>query len=229
MTDLDPNIKPKANATKKHPVVPMTEISMGQDKSTRNYLLTVILIIFIVVLAGGIAIYWLWGSFILQTYKNKAQDQTIGLLEQKKKDLVQLKPNYDKLILPGFDGKSTQDQILIAVPTNEAFAELLAMVERMGNESNVKITSISKGATPTVATKINVGGVSSYSVTIAMEGTRETVQAFLAKTEDSARVLDFISISYGDDTQDKKITAQTSFTVYFQGPANISPTTKELQ
>ncbi len=229
MTDLDPNIKPKANPTKKHPVVPMTEVSMEQDKSTRNYLITVILIIFIVVLAGGIAIYWLWGAFSLQTYKNKAQDQTIGLLEQKKKDLVQLKPNYDKLILPGFEGKSTQDQILIAVPTNDAFAELLAMVERMGNESNVKITSITRGGVPTIATKANAGGVSSYSITIAMEGTRGTVQDFLAKTEDSARVLDFISISYGDDMRDQKITADTSFMVYFQGPANISPTTKELQ
>ncbi len=229
MTDLDPNIKPTATPTKKHPAVPTTEVSMEQDKSTRNYLITVILIIFIVVLAGGIAIYWLWGSFTLQTYKNKAQDQTIGLLEQKKKDLVLLKPNYDKLISPGFEGKSTQDQILIAVPTNDAFAELLAMVERMGNESNVKITSISRGGTPTVASEAVTEGVSSYSIAIAMEGTRETVQAFLAKTEDSARVLDFISISYGDDTREQKITATTSFTVYFQGPANINSTTEELR
>lgn len=218
---------PKQTSPKKALVVPKTDVSQDDDKSTRRFVYYMIALIVLIIIAGGALIYWLAGNFVTQTNKNKAQDKTIGLLEQKKRDLAELQPNYDKITAPGPDGKSQSASILSAQPENEAYKDLIAMVERMGQDSGVKIPSISKssaGAT-TDATRVAIP----YQISVSISGTFAQVEDFIKKTENSARVMDFVTLNIGGSTKSGPVTASATFTVYYQPPADISSTQKELE
>jgi Tfp pilus assembly protein PilO len=211
---------------KKENVVPATEISAAEDKQARRFIIIAITIIVITVIAGGALLYWLIGKYVYQSNKNKAQDQTIALLQQKQTNIQQLRPNYEKITAKGPNGRSDADLILNAMPVDEGFRELIAMIERMGLESGVKISSISKAeassASGTVAGK-------SYDVTVNMEGFPEKILEFLNKTEKSSRVMDFVSMNTNNPGSGGQSTAVGTFRVYYQGPADIKSTEKELR
>lgn len=75
--------KPQQPSAKKPLVIPKTDVSQDNDKSTRRFVYYMIALIALIVIAGGVLVYWLAGNFVTQTNKNKAQDKTIALLEQK--------------------------------------------------------------------------------------------------------------------------------------------------
>jgi Tfp pilus assembly protein PilO len=213
---------------KKANVVPKTEVSMSEDKATRRFIAIMISVIVVTVLVGGAVLYWLIGKYVFQTNKNKAQDQTIYLLQQKQTNLQQLKPNYDAITAKGASGKSDADLILNAMPVDEGFRELIAQLERMGQESGVRVSTISKATTSsTGSTSSSV--TKSYDVTVNMEGDFPKILEFLRKTEKSSRVLDFVSMNTSKASTGSGSTATATFRAYYQGPADIKPTEKELQ
>lgn len=221
--------KPKPTSPKKALVVPKTDVSQDDDKSTRRFVYYMIALIVLIIIAGGALIYWLAGNFVTQTNKNKAQDKTIGLLEQKKRDLAELQPNYDKITAPGPNGKSQSASILSAQPENEAYKDLIAMVERMGQDSGVKIPSISKSSAAATTTTDPTRATIPYQISVSINGTFAQVEDFIKKTENSARVMDFVTLSIGGSTKSGPVTTSATFTVYYQLPADISSTQKELE
>ncbi|MEI6581781.1 MAG: hypothetical protein WCN86_02815 [bacterium] len=215
---------------KKPLVVPNTDISEDNDKSTRRFVYYMIALIALIVIAGGVLVYWLAGNFVTQTNKNKAQDKTIGLLEQKKLDLSKLQPNYEAIIAPVNNGRSQKDVILSAQPDNDGYKELIAMIEKMGQQSGVLIPSVSRSvaASPT-ASAGQTTAATPYQVSVSIDGTFAQVQDFIKKTENSARVMDFVTLSISGSTKSGPVTASATFTVYYQLPANINPTEKGLE
>lgn len=213
---------------KKADVVPKTEVSQVEDKATRRFVAIMIAIIVVTVLAGGGVLYWLIGKFVYQSNKNKAQDETIYLLEQKKTNIEKLRPNYEKITAKGANGKSDADLILNAMPVDEGFRELIAQLERMGQESGIKVTSITKATAASGATAQS-SVTSSYDVSVSLQGQSSKILEFLRKTEKSSRVLDFVSMDTSSAQGNEEPTATATFRAYYQGPANIKPTEKELK
>jgi len=222
--------KPQQTPAKKPLVVPKTDVSQDNDKSTRRFVYYMIALIALIAIAGGVLVYWLAGNFVTQTNKNKAQDKTIGLLEQKKLDLIELMPNYDAIVAPTANGRSQKDVILSALPDNDGYKELIAMIEKMGQQSGVLIPSVSRAATAgsTAATQ-QAGAALPYQVSVSINGTFAQVQDFIKKTENSARVMDFVTLNITGSTKSGPVTASATFTVYYQLPANINPTEKGLE
>jgi Tfp pilus assembly protein PilO len=216
--------KNTTNKSKKALKVPKTDISQNDDKSTRRFVFYMIVLIVLLVGAGGYLIYWLGKAYVLQSNKNKAQDKTIGLLEQKNQDLIELEPNYEKITAKGANGKSDADLINIAMPEDEGYKQLIAMIERMGQEAGVVIPGVNKSS----ATAAGVGPVP-YSISISMTGTFAQVMDFIKKTENSSRVMDFTTLTFSGSSKGGPVSASASFTVYWQGPASIAPTEKELE
>ena len=221
--------QPQKTLDKKQLVAPKTDVSQDDDKSTRHFVFYMVALIILIITMGGGVLYWLVGNYIEQTNKNKAQDLTINLLEQKKKDLVELKPNYDKIIAPGADGRSQADLILNAVPDTEGYKEIIAMVERMGRESGVLIPSVTKSASvaPSSATT-QASTASSYQISVNIGGTFTQIQDFITKTEQSSRVMNFVTLSIAGSTKSGVVAASATFTVYYQLPANIASTEADL-
>ncbi len=222
--------KDTSKAGKKQVVVPNTDTSQSEDKSTRSFIVWMIAIMVLVVLVGGGIIYWLGGLYVTQSNKNKAQDIEIGDLQTKQQNLVALKPNYDKIIAKGPNGLSDADYILLAMPTDKAYDELVAMLEKMGQASGVKITSVSQSAATTSGdSSASSGGATPYSFSVTLEGSYTAILEFLHKTENSARVINFSSMNIsgnnGGDGNQATITMKT----YYQPPANIAPTQEPLQ
>lgn len=216
----------KAQKSKKKVLaIPTTEASQHSEKSTRQFILWVTVIIVVVVLCGGAILYWLIGTFVNQSNKNKSQDITIGLLREKKTHVDALKPNYEKITAKGPSGRSDADLILSALPTDQGYSPLIAMIEKMGAESGVKVTTISKSSD---GGKTVSAGPLSYQVTVVMDGEFSAILEFLRKTEKSARVLDFTSMSIAGSTKSGKVSSTLTFKAYYQAPVDISPTTKEL-
>lgn len=206
--------------------VPKTDISQHQDKSANRFVFWMVFITVAIVIFGGAAIYWLAGEYVKQSNKNKSQDITIGLLNEKKKDLAELKPNYEKIIQKDANGKSDADLILNALPEERGYDELIAMIERMGGEAGVKIKSISSSKKDTTSGE---GNPISYEVTVVMDGTSAQIFDFLTKTEKSSRVLDFVSMNLGGEIGGTKNNATITMNAYYQKPANINSTYKELE
>ena len=90
---------------KKQLKVPKTDMSLYDDKSTRRYVFYMIVAMVLIVIGGGIAIYQLGKAYLYQSNKNKAQAKTISLLEEKKQNLQELKPNYEAITAKGAGGK----------------------------------------------------------------------------------------------------------------------------
>lgn len=206
--------------------VPKTDVSLHDDKSTRRFVFWMITLIVVIILAGGAVLYWLIGEYVQQSNKNKSQDITIGLLEKKKKDIELLKPNYDKIISKDSSGKSDADLIFSAMPRDLGYSELIAMFEKMGAESGVKISTISKSGE---GEQVTVPSPSSYETTVSMEGEFSNIQEFLLKTENSARILDFVSMNLSGSTRSGRVTSSTTFKAYYQTPVDISPTEEGLK
>lgn len=220
----------KQSSAKKPLLVPKTDVSQDNDKSTRRFVYYMIALIALIVIAGGVLVYWLGGKFVTQTNKNKAQDKTIGLLEQKKRDLAELLPNYDAIIAPTANGRSQKDAILSAQPDNDGYKELIAMIEKMGQQSGVLIPSVSRsGAATATTTTTQASAALPYQISVTIDGTFAQVQDFIKKTENSARVMDFVTLNIAGSTKSGLVTASATFTVYYQLPANINPTEKGLE
>lgn len=209
--------------------VPKTDVSESEDKSTKRFVFWMVFITVVVIIVGGAAIYWLVSKYIEQSNKNKSQDITIGLLEEKKKDLVELKPNYEKINQPGENGKSDADLILNAMPETQAYDALIAMIERMAGESGGKVTSISSTESAEGIEEGGNTGQQSYNVVVDFEGSYDQTLDFLEKTEKASRVMDFVSMSLGGPVGAANISPNMTFKVYYQGPADISPKEEQLQ
>jgi Tfp pilus assembly protein PilO len=217
--------KSNQNKTKKSISVPDTDVSLGEDKATRNFVFAMVGLTALIIVAGGAVLYWLIGGYVYQTNQNKAQDKTIELLEKKKVDIAALRPNYDAINVPGQNGKSDADLILNAMPTDEGFKELIAMIEKMGQESGVKIPTVSKGTAANTVTQ-TTSGDQSYSIAVNIEGTLPKILDFVRKTENSSRVMDFVNMSVSGTGN---LTASANFKVYWRGPANIEPKEEPLK
>ena len=225
--------KPPA-INKKSAPRPQTDTSLGDDKATRNFVFAMVALTLLMLIVGGATLYWLIGRYVYQTNQNKAQDETIELLENKKKDIAALKPNFDAIKAPGAGGKSEADLILNAMPTDEGFRQFVGMIENMAQKSNVRVSSLSKpgGGAGGTAAALNSAvalpsGVQSSQVSVPVEGSFDNVIAFLKATENSSRVMDFVSMSIGSTTGN--ISVSPTFKIYWQAPANIQPTQRELQ
>lgn len=219
---------------KKPAPIPQTDTSLGDDKATRNFVFAMVALTLLLLIVGGATLYWLIGRYVYQTNQNKAQDETIELLEKKKQDIAALKPNFDSIKTPGPNGKSEADLILNAMPTDEGFREFVGMIENMAQKTNVRVSSLSKpgGGAGGTAAALNSAvalpnGVQSSQVSVPVEGSFDNVIAFLKATENSSRVMDFVSMSIGSTTGN--ISVSPTFKIYWQAPANIQPTQRELQ
>lgn len=212
--------------------VPKTEHSQAENKELQKYMLISGVIIASIVLIGGGLIYWLGSKYTYQSNLNKAQDQLINSLVQKQKDLQALKPNLEAITAVGANGISDADLILRAVPTTQSFEGLIAILERMGAESGVKVTNISQsgsansGGNAGSSTNINAQGSGSqatpYVFTVNVEGSYSNIIEFLKKTEKSARVINFNNMSINGNTGN--ITANLTMTTFYKPPANINST-----
>jgi len=226
-----PEAKNTQPQNKKSAPVPQTDASLGDDKATRNFVFAMIAATIVIVIAGGIVLYWLIGNYIKQSNKNKAQDQTITLLEKKKQDIAALKPNYDAIKAPGANGKSQADSILNAMPIDEGFRQFVGMIENMSQKANVKVASLSKPSAPAAGTATTgtalASGVQSSQVSIPVEGSYDNVIAFLKETENSSRVMDFVSMSISNIKGN--VSVSPTFKIYWQAAANIEPTTEDLK
>lgn len=198
--------------------VPATDTSMEENASTNRFVLAMIGVIALAVIVGGIALYYLVGQYIKQSNKNKAQDITIGLMEQKQTNIEALKPNYATITAPGANGKSDADLILIAMPIDEAYDSLIAMLENMAQQSSVKLLTIAKTSEAAEANN-------SYSFSVSLSGDFNQILEFLKKTENSARVFDFVSMNIGGATKSgSNVTVSATFKTYYNPAANIAPT-----
>lgn len=212
---MSPNIPDKKNKPKI--AIPNTDISMDENSNTNKFVFYMIAIITLAVIAGGIALYYLIGQYIKQSNKNKAQDITLNLLEQKKIDIDNLKPNYATIIAPGAGGKSDADLILIAMPLTESYDSLIAMLENMAQQSNVKLLSIAKTSEASES-------ANSYSFSVSLSGGFSQILEFLKKTENSARIFDFVSMNIGGTTKGGgDVTVSATFRTYYNPSANIAP------
>lgn len=210
----------------KKSITELIEGALGDQKSGDRFIILMIAAIFLVVVGAVFALSYQVRIFVKQSNTNKAQFETINLLEKKKKDLAELRPNYEALNKPSVNGKSEADLILNAVPTSEAYGSLIAMIERMGQESGVKISSVPKSGS---ASAPAAAGISSYSINVPIDGEYNQILDFIKKTENSSRVLNFTNISFSSLSRNGKITASTTFNTYFKPPADIKSTQKELK
>ncbi len=226
-------VKPKAVS------VPDTPKSQAASASTRRYMQIAGVIIALVVLVGGYTIYYLVGKYTHMSNINKAQDQLFTSLQVKQKNLKELKPNYDAINTKGENGVSDADLILRAMPINEDYENLVASLEKMGIESGVKVSSISQvnnsaSTTPTDSTSTLIAPSTSssteatpFSFSVNVEGSYNAILEFLKKTENSARVINFNSMSLNGKTGN--INANLTMTTFFKPEANIESTEVPLK
>lgn len=217
--------------TKKQPIeVPKTEQSQTENREYKRYMLISALVIAALVLVGGFLIYWLASKYTHQSNLNKAQDMLLSSLTKKQKDLEELKPNLEVITKPGANGVSDADLILRAVPTTQNFESLIAILEKMGAESGVKVTNVSQTQTNSAnlatGTNQNAQGSGSqatpFTFTVNVEGSYNGILEFLKKTESSARVINFNNMSINGSTGN--ITANLTMTTFFKPDANINST-----
>lgn len=229
----------KTQPTKKVDV-PKTEKSVAQDKALRKYLILCGVGMAVIVIVGGYLIFWLGNKYIHQSNTNKAQDQLIASLETKQKNLQALKPNFEAINTKGANGISDADLILRAMPVTEDYESLIATLERIGQESGVKVTNVSQVNTstgtpaPSSSTSGGLGTnasgssvVKPFVFTVNIEGSYAGILEFLKKTEQSARVVNFNSMSLNGKTGN--ISANLTMTTFFKPDANINSTLVPLR
>jgi len=214
-------------------VVPQTEVSEKLDSTTRNYLIIMGLVSAGIVVFGGYMIYRLTTQYIYQSNVNKAQDQLIASLITKQKNLQALKPNFEAINSKGANGISDAQLILRAVPTTQDYENLLATLEKIGQDSGVKVTNVSQsssstsGSDATNDTAVSGATATGFPFTVNVEGSYSAILEFLKKTENSARVINFNSMSLNGDTG--KISANLTMTTFYKPDANINSTMVPLK
>jgi len=211
--------------TTNKPKVPNTEISIAQDASSRNYIIIMVAVSIVIVFVGGYFITNLTNQYIHQSNVNKAQDKTIGALDTTQSNLKALRPNYDAITTKGASGVSDSNLILNALPEKPDYEGLIAILEKMGQNAGVKVSTISQSSTaaPTAAK----AGAIAVPFTITVEGSYNSVLEFLKETEKSSRVINFNSMSLS--SSGGTLSASISMTTYYKSPANISNTMEPLK
>lgn len=216
---------------KSKPVLPATELSHKQAEKTRNYLFLMGAIIAAVIIVGGYLIYRLATQFAHQSNLNRAQDELISDLNTKQKNLIELKPNYEAIIAKNGGSISDATRIMQAVPNTQDYENLIAILEKMGAESGVKVSSVSQSASTTAATGTGSGPII-FPFSVNIEGSYNSILEFLKKTEQSARVINFstMSLSGGSGASTGgNISANLTMTTNYQNPANIESTFTPLK
>ncbi len=215
--------------------IPKTEISQAQDKSARNYIIIMFVVIGLIVVVGGYIIYRLAAEFAYQSNVNRAQDMLLTSLNTKQKNLEALKPNYEAITAKGTGGISDADRILSAMPVTEAYDQLISSLEAMGQQSGVTVTSVTPGSSnsSSASTGQNGGQQSDgngipFTFTVNVKGSYAAILTFLKKTEQSARVINFNSMTVSG-TNGSDLTANITMTTYYQPEANIESTYETLK
>lgn len=220
--------------------VPKTEISEAQDKSARNYIIIMCVVIGLIVVVGGYIIYRLAAEFAYQSNVNKAQDMLLTSLNTKQKNLEELKPNYEAIIAKGTGGISDADRILSAMPITEAYDQLISSLEAMGQQSGVTVTSVTAGSSSGSSSSSKSSGEGEakaqtsdgngipFTFTVNVKGNYASILTFLKKTEQSARVINFNSMTVSG-TNATDLTASITMTTYYQPEANIESTYETLK
>lgn len=222
MADKTPKTKSKPEKVVLH-----TESSEKEELKTRNYIIILVVVMVLIVLAGGFLTYYLATRYSHEANKLKAQDEQIVLLEKKQKDLEALKPNYEAIVAPGPNGVSDAQLILNALPITTDFKGLIAMLEKMGQQSGVKIINASQSTQGSTETKSS-GNAQTLGFSVEVEGSYQGLIDFLKKTEQSSRVINFSSMALTSN-EGQPIQANLTMNTYWQPPADISPTTRPLQ
>lgn len=223
----------KKPASKKPVQVPNTPTSQSASASTRRYMQIAGIIIAVVVFVGGYLIYYLANKYTHISNVNKAQDKLLTALQANQKSLKELAPNYEAITTKNDTGISDADLILRAVPTTQNYESLLAMLEKMGLESGVKVSSISQtGTTAGTEAASGTGANSSteatpFTFTVNVEGSYAAIIEFLKKTESSARVINFNSMSLNG--KNSSINANLTMTTFFKPDANIESKQEPLR
>ena len=227
----------KDTKTSKKVVVPNTDVSLAQNTSTRNYLAIVGVICAIAILAGGYAAYMLAMQYTKQSNQNKAQDQLIASLETKQQNLKELKPNYDAITTAPAGGRADSTLILNALPVTQDYENLLAILEKIGRDSGVKLSTVSQTTAATAvpaavdaAAAPAAAAISAplpFAFSVNIEGSYAAVLDFLKKTENSSRVINFNSMTLGGTSPN--ISATLTMTTYYKPPANIKSTEVPLK
>lgn len=224
---------PTSAAPKKTVEVPKTEISQAQDKSARNYIILMFVIIGVIVVVGGYIIYRLATQFTYISNLNRAQDMLISALNTKQQNLTSLEPNYAAITAKDANGISTASRILSAMPITQAYDNLIATMEAIGQQSGVKVTSVSlddKSATANTGSNSSNNTQSGipFTFTVNVEGSYSSIITFLQKTQQSARVINFNSMTVtGSNGGD--LTASITMTTFYQPEANIESTFENLK
>lgn len=223
-------------ASKKKAEHPKTTVSMNDKLATKNFLTIMIAVSIAVVLFGGYFIYRLSNAYIRQANEVKAQDQLIASLKQKQTSLEELKPNYAAITQKGANNVSDADLILRAVPTTEDYKSLIASLEQIGQQSGVKVTSVTQSnspaaapsttSTPAAATTSKTSA-SPLGFSVNITGPYEKIFTFLENTERSARVINFTSMTLSGNSG--SVSASLSMKTYWRPPANISSTMEPLK
>jgi Tfp pilus assembly protein PilO len=210
---------------------PKTPTSLNDKLATKNFLTIMIAVSVGVVLIGGYFIYRLSTTYIRQANEIKAQDQLITSLKKKRVALEQLKPNYTAITQKGSNNISDADLILRAVPTTENYKSLIASLEQIGKESNVRVTSVTQ-STGAASSGPQVGSNTTASVsvlpfTVSIEGPYDKIFTFLQNTERSSRVINFANMTLSGNSG--TVSASLSMKTYWQPPANINSTMEALK
>lgn len=223
---------------KKTPAVPATQISTAEAKQNRQYLMIMIAVSAVIVLVGGYISWKLFGTYIRRTNEVKAQDQYISALKQKKQDLNDLQPNYQRITQKGANGFSTADEIYRALPKHIEYKTLIGVIENISAASGVNASispSASGGAAatgtsnsstpssgPTDLSDDDFTGSSpqEFAFTVTVTGPYDQVIKFLQNTENSLRPINFQSMSLTGTTG--TIQASVVFKTYYQGLADIA-------
>lgn len=235
-----PDSKPKAKTPKKAPVAtPNTAMSQAEKKTNQRFIIWMGVLIGAIVILGGYGVYRLGTTYVHEANKIKAQDMLITSLDQKEKNLQALKPNYEAITAKGANGVSDADLIMHALPLDSDYQGLIAMLEKMAQESGVKVTSVTQGsgaagssttAAPGAAAASGSSNSSSaqpFTFTVGLEGSYQGILDFLTKTQQASRVMNFSSMTLSGGSSGT-VQANVTMQTYFQGPANIQSTTRPL-
>jgi Tfp pilus assembly protein PilO len=205
---------------------PKTPVSMNDKLAAKNFLTIMAVVTVAVVIIGGYFIYQLGKTYVRTANEVKAQDKQISALKKKQTDLETLKPAYNSIIQEPTGGISDAELVLRAVPISEDYKSLIASLEKIGQESGVKVTSVSQTASTATSTG-TTGQAKSFGFTVNLEGPYDKIFTFLQNTERSARVMNFSNMTLSGNSG--TVTASLSMKTYWQSPADISDKTEPLR
>lgn len=221
--------KPKPTISSLKP--PSTDESAKQAATNQHSLWLLGSLVAAIVLVGGWLGYQLATRYILEANKIKAQDILINALVQKQQALDQLRPNYDAITAKQGNGVSDADLILRALPLDADYKNLIAILEKIGQESGVQVTSVTQTGGGNLADSQTTASPGStpqpFSFTVGLQGSYPAILQFLQKTEQSSRVMNFSSMTLSGGSGGN-VQANITMSTDFQGPADISSTKRPL-